>query len=275
MKKRVLLALLSFVFLPATATADKRIPGGATYQVIGRGLTWASGVNNNFIMDVISPSTGMCLNVHNNDSASHSYSVTPVITSDLSVTTYTGNTGAWTSTTISPTAVTDTTLANSTDNYFINTAGAAHVVISISGGSGAGTADITIAETANQCGSGGGVLVSGCNKSIVGTVATGGNAVIVPTPSAGLFIHVCAYSVSGQATASGTETFANGTAGTCAAIGAILWQMVVTTGNSSNFLAVPAPSQLFQTTVAAQPLCGQNLPGSGANALFAVSYAIF
>lgn len=273
MKKILWLFLLLFISISASA-ADVRIQGAANYQVIGRNLTWASGVNQNFIMDVVSPSSGMCLQIRNKDTASHAYTVAPVLTSDLSTTTFTGNTGAWTAATISPTGA-NTTAASSTDNFFINTTGAAHVTISISGGSGTGTADITVSQTSNQCGTGGNVLASGCNKSIVGTVATAGNAVIVPAPGAGLFIHVCAYSVSGQATASGTETFANGTAGACATIGAILWQMVVTTGNSSNFLAVPAPSQLFQTTVASQPLCGQNLPGSGANALFAVSYAIF
>lgn len=252
--------------------ADVPIPGPATYQVVGRGLTWAGTLNNNFIMDVTSPSTGMCVAVQNNDSGTHTYTLNAFETSDLQQKVYTGQTGRWTAIPVTP-GVSGSTAGNTLSQFWINTSGAAHVVLAFAGGAGAGTADVTISQTPNFCG--GGITVSGCNKSIVGTVATGGNAVIIPAPAAGLFIHVCAYSVSGQATASGTETFANGTAGACAAIGTILWQMVVTSGNSSNFLAVPAPSQLFQTTVAGQPLCGQNLPGSGANALFAVSYAIF
>jgi len=193
-------------------------------------------------------------------------------TSDLNLVSYAAVTGKWNSIPVSP-GVSGSTVANSVDQFYVNTSGAAHVTLVFAGGSGAGTADLLISQTPNFCG--GGVGTNGCNKSISNIVPTAGNAIVVPAPATGLFIHVCAYHTSGQVTASGTITWANGTAGACTVLGATLWQGVATTGNPSDSLAVAAPSQLFQTTVAAQPLCGSNNPGTGANHVFSASYAIF
>jgi hypothetical protein len=259
----------------ALAVADIRIPGGATYQVIGRGITWAGtgvgAVNNNYILDVISPSSGMCVNVQNNDTLAHTYTLNAFETSDLQLVTYTGVTGRWNPIPVSP-GVNGNTAASSTDQFFVNTSGAAHVVIAIAGGAGASTADITIAQTANFCGAG--QTTNGCNLSKGVQIATATTAVIVPTPPAGQFIHVCAYNLSGQVTTTAVINIANGTGGACAALGTTLWLINAATGNSSNMLAVTAPSQLFQTTVATQPLCANNA-GTGANQALSVSYAIF
>lgn len=277
MRKRLILAALSFVLLPATAVAaDHRIPGGAVYTVLGRGLTWASGVNQTFVLDVVSPSSGMCLNVHNNDVSSHAYVVTPWITSDLQVTTYTGNTGAWTATNISPSG-TNTTLAAATDNYFINTSGAAHVTVIISGGSGAGTADLTIAQTPNQCGNGGigsiGQAVS-CNKHASLVVATATIGILVASPPAGQFVHVCAYSVSGGSATGATHNFGTGAAGACGSISSPWGLSSPASSAPMQFSLGAGIGQLFQTMIAAQPLCMQN-GGSGSNLLSDVSYTVF
>ena len=273
--KRFSLAMLLLCAFAARA-ADVRIRGAAVYQTIGRGLTWASGVNQNFILDVISPSTGMCLNVRNTDVSTHTYTVTPVISSDLAVLTFTGNTGAWTSTQISP-SNSGSTLANSTDNFFINTSGAAHVVISISGGSGAGAADISIAQTSNQCGTGGvgsiGQAVS-CNKDASVIVVTATTSVLVASPPAGQFIHVCAYTVSGASATGATHQFATGSAGACASSTALWALSSSSTSNPMQFALGAGIGQLFQTHTAAQPLCFTN-GGSGAGLIANVSYTIF
>jgi hypothetical protein len=266
---------LVLCFCAGLAVADVRIPGGANYQIVGRGLTWAGtgvgAVNNNFIMDVVSPSSGMCLAVANNDTGSHSLTVNAFATSDLSQVTYTGSTGKWNQVPFSP-AATNTIPASSMDQFYVNTTGAAHVTLAITGGSGTGTADIFISQTANFCG--GGPTVSGCNKSQSVQVATATTSVVVPTPPTGQFIHVCAYQFSGSVTATAAITLANGTVGTCAAPGTTVWLYNAATGNGPAELAVPAPSQLFQTTVATQPLCATNA-GTGANQAVSVSYAIF
>lgn len=273
MKRQCLLAALSFLLLPVQALADIRLPGGANYQILGRGITWAAGVNQNWILDVVSPSSGMCVNVRNRDTSSHSYTITPVITSDLSVTTFTGNTGAWTSTTIAPTGV-NTTLASATDNFFVNTAGAAHVVISISGGSGTGTADITIAQTPNQCGSGGiGSLFQAvsCNQSATQTVSAVSNVAMSTVPPAGQFVHVCAVAVSANGTTA-VVAFATGTAGTCVATGASRWGVIVNSnvapGTGSGI------GQIFATNTAAQALCAV-VTGTFTTIIIDVSYTVF
>lgn len=271
--KRLFLALCLF-FVQFAVAADVRISGTSTFQVIGRSLTWAGttgSVNNNFILDVLSPSTGFCVNIQNNDTSAHTYTMTAFETSDLQQTSYTGFTGRWNPIPVSP-GTAGNTAASSTDQFWLNTAGAAHVVMTITGGSGAGSADITIASTPIFCGSGS--TTSGCSKSKGVQVPTGGNAVIVSAPGAGLFIHVCAYNTSGQVTTTSALTIYTGTAGACAVAGTTLWLINAATGNSSNMLSVTAPSQLFQTDVANQPLCASNA-GTGANQAASVSYANF
>jgi hypothetical protein len=255
--------------------ADVRIPGGATYQTVGRAMPWAGtgqgNLNNNYIMDVVSPSSGMCVNVQNNDTAAHTYTLTAFETSDLQLVTYTGVTGRWNPIPVSP-GTAGNTAASSTDQFWINTSGAAHVVITFTGGAGVGTVDVTIAQTPSFCG--GGVTTAGCSKSKGVQVATAGNAAVVSAPGAGLFIHVCAYNTSGQVTTTSALTIYTGTAGACAVPGTTLWLINAATGNSSNMLAVTAPSQLFQTDVANQPICASN-GGTGGNQAVSFSYAIF
>lgn len=255
--------------------ADVRIPGGATYQTVGRAINWAGtgvgNLNNNYILDVVSPSSGMCVNVQNNDTGAHTYTLNAFETSDLQLVTYTGVTGRWNPIPVSP-GTAGNTAASSTDQFWVNTSGAAHVVITFAGGAGVGNADITIAQTPNFCG--GGITTAGCSLSRGVQIPTAGNAVIVSAPGAGLFIHVCAYNTSGQVTTTSVLSIYTGTAAACAVPGTQLWLINASTGNSSNMLAVTAPSQLFQTNVANQPLCASNA-GTGANQAVSVSYAIF
>ena len=269
MKKLIPILLLLCAFIHA----DIRIPGAANYQVIGRGLTWASGINQNFIMDVTSPSSGMCLQVHNNDGSLHTYTITPKVTSDLSTITYTGNTGAWTSTNISPSG-NGNTAATSTDNYFINTSGAAHVVISITAGSGTGNADVLVSQTSNQCGVGGiGSIAQAvsCDRSFLSTPGAVGNFVVSIVPPAGQFIHVCGITITSAATG-GNVQFENGSSGTCTTPSTLLWGYV--------FNSNTAPStgggigQLFKTSVAAQPLCAV-VAGTLTSLFISVSYTVF
>ena len=270
--------LLALIAVGASfAHADVRKPGGAAYQVIGRGLTWASTVNNNWIMDVVSPSTGVCVNVTNNGAGTHTFSITAQITSDLQVTTFTGNTSKWTGAVVSP-STTASILTNTTSQWWIQTAGAAHFVLIITGGSGAGTADIVLSQTAIPCGpQGGSSNGSICNASAVGTIAAAGATItIVPVPPAGQFVHVCAYLVSGDVVTNGLSvTFQNGTAGTCAAPSGTQWQCSPHTGGS-NCQGGAGIGQLFQTTVAAQPLCAiGGAIGGLSGQVVSVSYIYF
>lgn len=266
-----------FVLLCSTLTmaADVRISGAASYQVVGRGLTWATGINQNFILDVVSPSSGMCLNIRNNDVGTHTYTITPWITSDLAVTHYAGFTGLWTSTTISPSNI-GSTLANSTDNFFVNTAGAAHVTLVITGGAGSGTVDFTIAQSSNQCGSGGVGSIAqsvSCDRNATTTTATATTVTVVAAPPAGQFIHVCAYVVAGGVTASQNNSF-NSVAG-CASSAGTLWNMRLTTGSTGGIFQLGSGiGQLFKTTTAALPLCFTNA-GTGDSSSIAVAYTIF
>lgn len=268
------IALLSCAFAPSIYRYlfDIRLPGAANYQVVGRGLTWASGVNQNWIMDVTGPASGVCVNIQNNDAGTHTFSITSVITSDLAQTTYTGQTGHWTSAVVSPSTV-GSVAGSSTQNWWIDTAGAARFVLIISGGSGAGTADITLSQTSISCtGAGASQQGSVCNSSAVQSVAVSTTVTMVAAPPAGQFIHVCAYVVGGDVATNGTVVqFSYGA--TCAAVGTVVWQVSPHTGGS-NYQQGSGIGQLFQTRTAAQPLC-LTQGASGATQFVSVSYIVY
>ena len=155
------------------------------------------------------------------------------------------------------------------------TAGAARFVLIISGGGGAGTADVTLSQTSIPC-TGAGASQSGsvCNLSAVNSVAVSSTITLVASPPAGQFIHVCAYVVGGDVATNGTVVqFQNGSAGTCAAPGTTKWQVSPHTGGS-NYQQGSGIGQLFQTTVAAQPLCVTQ-GASGATQFVSVSYILY
>lgn len=255
---------------------DVRIVGAAAYQVGGRLLTWAgatpSAINNTFVIDVPGPNSGVCVQITNFDTLTHTFTITAAIVIDVAVTGYTGNTGAWLNSPLSPNTSGSIPLQSS-DSWWINAAGAAHVAISISGGAGAGVATLTFSQAASSCvGSSVNSNGSVCNDSRVGTVAVSTTISLVPAPPAGQFIHVCAYAVGGDVAANGTLVqFSYGA--TCAAVGTVVWHVSPHTGGS-NYNQGAGLGQLFQTRTAGQPLCVTQ-GASGATQFVSVSFIYF
>lgn len=273
------IALCFLLLVGSLFARDVRLQGPAAYQVGGRGLTWASGVNVNFVLDVPSPNSGVCASFSNNDSSTHTFTIGASITADPAVTTYTGNTGNWTTTPISP-GTTGSVAGNVTTLFWLNAAGASHVTISVSGGSGTGTVDVVFSQAATTCV---GVNQNGsvfplassvpCSRSAVGTLAASASIQLIAAPPTGQFIHICAYSIGGP-NAGGNNTvmqFSNGA--NCSGVGAVQWEVSPNTSGSVYQLGAGL-GQLFQTSVAAQPMCVTQ-GASGATYFVAVSYNIF
>jgi len=278
MRRQILLSILSCLFLPpVVAAVDVNLTGTAvTYGVLGRGLTWASGINQNFIADTYSSSIGACLTFNNNDSSQHTFALAAFITPDRALTTFTGSTAAWTSVPVtqSPGASGYTVTANGTLQLYVNLPSAARATFAISGGGGAGTVDAFYTLTPTPCGVSPAGTPQVCDRSVVGQAASSSTVILIPAPAAGQFIHVCGGFGSGDVASNGTLTLlSTGTAGTCGALGSTRWQYSPHTGGSNSPFGAGF-GQLFQTDVAAQPLCFTN-GASGATQFISLSYGVY
>ena len=279
------LALFLVLTTALFAQQDISVPTAGNFKVLGRSLTWGSsgrgGVQNAYIFFPATPADSSCLYIaNNNPTSAHAFTVTFYQTGDPQLSTFytsPGTQGHWK---IVQT-IADTVVASGVNNYSFAAKGAVTVMAVISGTStqagNPDTADIYDVQSNVNCGSSpiNSPIGSGqCSNSASVTVSNTTASVLVPTPPAGQFIHVCAYSVSSSnAASSGTYQFAVGTVGTCAAIGTVLWPIQYVNTAEPPFALGSGFGQLFQTPTLSQPLCFNQTVGT-ATTTASVSYYI-
>jgi len=264
----ILIACLCFF------TADINLTGTAVnYGVFGRGLTWASDINNSFVFDTNSTSTGVCLTLVNNDTNPHSFALSAFETTDRSVSNFSGSTAIWSALPVTQSPPYSVP-ASGTLQLYVNLPGASSGTLTLSGGSGAGTVDAFYTLTPTPCGVSPQGTPGVCDKSAIAQATSSSTSVLVAAPPAGLKIHVCGFTEGGDVGANGTVVlFSTGTAGGCGALGNTEWQVSPHTGGS-NYTVGSGAGQMFQTTTAAQPLCFTN-GASGATQFVSAAYGIF
>jgi hypothetical protein len=276
--RKLLLFVLCLVSLFASA-GDVRVGGAARYGVIGRSLTWASGINNDFILDNTSDG-GVCFTLVNSDTSVHSLTVNIWVTSDLSQTSFQSDTPAvWVPASISPPLASGATQysvpASNILQLYVNTSGAAHTVFSASGGAGSSTVAIFYAQTSGGCERTTNFAASSvqCNRSIAASYASATNQVIV-THVAGTQIYICGglltFSAAVSSATAGGLNYGTGT--TCGTGLTGLWTWYEPSGES-------APVQLVGGSMVlivpyGQDLC-YNTGSSGVNTQLALAFAQF
>jgi hypothetical protein len=152
---RKLTGLIVLLLCSYLASAETYIPGASVFGKLGRNITWTSGVNNTWVIDAISPTTGICVTIQNNDTASHNFSLVSYLTSDQAQTVL-GTGAKWQQIALSPPASSGsifTVAASSVLQIYARTVAAFHIAFQFSGGSGTGTADLIFAQTGASCGS--------------------------------------------------------------------------------------------------------------------------
>lgn len=280
------------------------------YSDLTRNANWGvagqGGIENSWIIQPLTPQTLTCIYIaNNNPTNAHSFTLTFRSTGDPRVTSYltqppTGTLaaqqGKWNLVFSASGSVSSLGVAT----YSFGSQTSARAQIQITGTATAGgspdTADIYIVQSTTSCGPATtntvpiAVTVTSvtapnvCGLSAVSIVATGTTATTVAAPGAGLFIHVCGYSVTSDTSQTTDPTdevssinFAVGTAGTCGALGTTKWSVAVHQGGSGSTSTTPMLSggtaQVFQTTTANQPLCIQNV-GAVVAARVSITYGI-
>ncbi len=290
---------LSLFFLLITSLAfsqvDIKTNQIGPYVTLVRNATWGTvGVGNSDNSYIYTPQSSAAITcvylANNNPTSAHAFTIAFLTTGDPKILGYQSQTTAIRNKWKTLSTTNATVNAGLVSVFGFSSLAAASAQILISGSStqagSPDTMDLYIVEsnTNIDCSTSsipiaGTVTISNilnipsCNLSAVQSVASGATATLVAAPPAGQFIHVCAIIVSGDVTTNGlTVDFANGSAGTCTAPGTIKWQVSPHTGGS------PMPNgagigQLFQTTVAAQPLC-ETAGAMGATQFVSVSYMV-
>ncbi len=172
--RRIFRALvLVALAVPAFAQSDIFITGTNAYTILGRGLAWGTGVNNNFIFTPLNPNTQVCVYVtNNNPTNSHSFTLALYQAGDPQVKTFQNLPAKWAASG-SVQSFPITVNAASTVGVFFNVTAAAQLTAKFTGTSSAGgspdTADIfAVQTTAGACG-----LTSGVPVSVVGAIVQG------------------------------------------------------------------------------------------------------
>lgn len=118
-----------------------------------RNIAWNSsgigGFNNNYVIGLPTTDQGICFSLTNLDSSSHTFTVGASVTADPRLTSFTGNSAAWTPVANVSNSTTRIILPNSaTYNQFFKYSGAVRLVISLGGGSSTGnvTAFLTLSS---------------------------------------------------------------------------------------------------------------------------------
>lgn len=266
MKKKIFSILFLLALCSQLFAADTRVAGGATYGYLGQNLTWASGINSDFVMDSVSPATGVCLSVINNDSGSHTATLKAFTTSQLSLVTFNSNPlGLWTQVSIAPSnsgSASYTFAATSVTQLYIRTTAAAHVTLSFSAGSGAGTVTLNYAQTPSPCGSGSnqGTTIGGWAVHDAPAAANPCNtaaALVAGVPGIRHVVNCVSIALTDSggtaAVATAYDIRDGGTAGSCAA-GTIVW-------NSALAVSAVAGSS------AQVAVCGLNIASTAGNSL--------
>lgn len=294
MKKYLAFLLLAIASI-AQSQVDIKITTIGPYQNLARGVAWgATGIGNTDNSYIWTPQTSAslaCVYVaNNNPSSSHSFTITLLTTGDPQNGVYNSGTTAQKDKWRTLSTATSSVSANSIAVFSFSSLAAAFAQVQISGtsteSSSPDTADIYIVQSNTNLDCltstipvAGTVTINisqSCAKSAVLASTTASSLQIIATPPAGEFIHVCAYSVTGGVPSDGSGdaliSFKNGTAGSCTSTGTDQWDVFVTTGGAANNVG-SGLGQLFQTTVAAQPLCVVNA-GTSITQHVSVSYSI-
>lgn len=168
------LSLFGPCFAPGQVIDIPTPAQSSAYIDLGRGLSWGAsglgGVNNNFIFSPLTPDTGFCVYVHNNNPTSaHTFTGTIFATGDQRVVSLINDPTAWLPIFNTPQF---TVAAGSTITQYVTSFGAAQIAISISGGtSQAGSPDtLDFFLVQNEHGCGQNATTNGSNGPTVPTV---------------------------------------------------------------------------------------------------------
>lgn len=142
--------------------ADVHVSGSTYYVTLASGVAWNQS-NGNYIFTPISPNTGVCIFIENqNPTSSHSYTLAAYETGNKSNTNFAGNTTKWVlATLLNPTS---SVAANGISASFFNATGAANVAITVTGAVSASGSPDTVNIFATQsntptCGATGGAYL--------------------------------------------------------------------------------------------------------------------
>lgn len=246
---RILASVL--VFSLAAAATDTHIAGASNYGVIGRNQSWAANVAGNYILDLISPNTNLCLyTLNNNPVSAHSFTIQIQAHGDLSHTAFTGTLG-W-RTVFGP--ATFNAAAGTAVPIFVTLNGAAHVAIGFTGVAGQpgspDTADIYFVQTAGRCS-------TSVPWSIISVSGAGGQATVARAASSGTthFVQCFAGSMAATAATACAPTTLVIRDGACGA-GTILFELDLGAPNSAG-------------ATSSFGLCDLNIQGSPGQAMCA------
>lgn len=164
----VLVALLCLAPRAIGQNADLHVSGSTYYVTLASGVAW-NQVNANYIFTPISPNTGVCIFIENNNpTTTHTYTLAAFETGNKANTVFAGNTSKWVTATLqNPTTSVG---PNGISASFFNATGAANVAITISGAiTGSGSPDTanvfaTQSNTANCGATGGAYLMQGAQS---------------------------------------------------------------------------------------------------------------
>ncbi len=259
---------------------DIKISQIGPYLDIARNVNWTAagigGLKNNYILTPSSPNTGYCLQFSSTDSLSHTATFSVAVTQDQNINTYIGQSASWT-TIISNASVSITGTAPQT--YFVPSTGAARTAFLITASTGSGTGTVVLSQVSQPCSPSTASAAqtnsinNACPKTANSrTISGASTTTLVAAPAAGQFVHVCSFMVSGNPASSGEVIFTTGTAGTCAVPGTTLWNIYQ---SSQTQYMLTNNGQIFQTDVAAQPLCYINATTGSAASEVSVAYAVF
>lgn len=182
-------AIICILLFAGSGLADKLVNTRGPYIILGRSLTWASTINDTWLIQPINPDQGICIFVaNNNPTTAHTFTLAVHQTGDPLVNSYTGNTGRYVADTVqgtySPVPIGGMTTA------YVHTSAAARIAITISGATvetgTPDTGDVYIVQTSSDsCGpvQGGAMSTQGTNP--IGDVFSQNPLVIAGTDYAG------------------------------------------------------------------------------------------
>lgn len=267
MKLRYLLPM--FLVTCALAQIDIQVGGIGPIRDITRNATWAAsgvgGLNNSFIFTPNFTNESICVFIANNDTSTHSgFTIKWFGTGDQNVSTYQGNTGKW-----NPLGPTNGTafpqvLASSVTTVSVQSQAVSKVALVISGGGGAGTANLTLVES--QTGSGCGNIPVGpipCPSMGTLNVPVSTTALMVPAV-AGQAVYICTLQITaGAAYTASTMSMLAGTGATCGTGTLTSWNLFVST-STPDYIFMASPTGITTrysaatADLAGDGLCFQN-----------------
>lgn len=279
------LLCLASIFTSGQAV-DIRLGQIGPYADFARSAPWGATGNgntdNSYIFAPITPQETTCVFIANNNKTSpHTFTLAFRTTGDPLNKTYlsVGATqGHWKNVSL----ITDTVIAGGVNNYSFSSPSSAWAQVEVSGTSAQSgspdTADIYVVQSSGNCGAASVNVTSSetpCNLTATDTVADGAPAVaLVDAPPVGQFVHVCAISITFNATTTaGTVTLGTSFSGTCSVV-TPQWNDLVSANTAPYPYTIGGGSaQLIQSTVANKAFCAVDV-GTGASANVTIAYFI-